>query len=184
MELENKVIGILFVNNIIIKDNLIHELLSLKNIEKAKLIPIIKFDMQNIKFMSKITKFNPIFYNKGIILEKTIKSLDILILVACSEDLIYRLSNKIYNNNILNIIRTCKINNKPIIIGINFKDFNFSQFNLLDKLYNQKGYYFIPFKINNPITRPNDLSFDSSLLTQTTLLALQNIQIKPIFSSF
>lgn len=188
MNLENKTIGILFISNLKIKDNLIYELKKLKSIKNVTLLPIMKSNNLDknidyeIKIISKITKNEPFFYDKGIISKKTIKSLDILILVGCSNNIIYKLSINKFDNNILKIVKKCKIENKPIIIGINIKEFNFPCFKYIDKLYNKKGYYFIPFKIANPITKPDTLSFDSSFLIKTTSLALKDIHIKPIIS--
>ena len=184
MILENKVIGIVFINNFIIKDSLKFELLKLKSQNNITLIPIMNFNNlnNNIEIISKITKNEPLFYNKDIILEKNIKSLDILILIGCSYDLICKLAINKFNNNVLKIIKNCKIGNKTIVLGIDIKNFNFSSFNVIDKLYNKNGYYFIPFKINNPITKPDKLSFDSSLLTKTISLATEKIQIKPLLS--
>lgn len=184
MVLENKVIGIVFINNLIIKDNLKYELIKLKSIKNVTLVPIMNLNgsNNNIEIISKITKFKPLFYDKDIILEKTIKNLDILILIGCSYDLIYKLAINKFNNNILKIIKNCKKSNKTIIFGIDIKNFNFSSFNAIDKLYNKSKYYFIPLKITNPITKPDNLSFDPSLIIKTASLATEKIQIKPILS--
>lgn len=188
MILENKTIGILFISNLKIKDNLIYEFKKLKSIKNVTLLPILKSSYldeksnHNIEIISKITKNEPLFYDKPTISKKIIKSLDILILVGCTGNIIYKLSINKFDNNILKIVKRYKIENKPIVIGINIKDFNFSYFKYIDRLYSKKGYYFIPFKVTNPITKPDTLSFDSSFLIKTTSLALENRQIKPIIS--
>lgn len=188
MNLENKTIGIVFINNLKIKDNLIYELKKLKAIKNVTIIPIMKLDNlnnklnYNIEVISKITENKPFFYNKSIIPKKIIKSFDILILVGCSGNVIYKLSINEFNSNILKMVKIHKIENKPVVIGINIKDSNFLFFKHIDKLYRKKGYYFIPFKIANPITKPNTWVFEPSFFMKTVSLSLKEIQIKPIIS--
>lgn len=184
MSLENKIIGIVFINDPEIKDYFEYELTKLKSIYNVILVPILKeyYFNKNIDKFSKIMKNKPLFYDKGIILENNIKKLDFLILVGCGDNIINKLSNKKFDNNILNIVKISKINKIPIIIGINIKNFNILSLKNLDSLYRRKEYYFIPFKITNPITNPNKLSFDSSLLVKTISLATKEIQIEPLIS--
>ena len=43
-----------------------------------------------------------------------------------------------------------------------------------------KNYYFVPFKQDNPITKPRSIVFDSSYVVKTLELALEHKQIEPI----
>ena len=186
MRLENKIIGIIFVNDPEIKEHFEYELRKIRLIYNVILIPIVKesYFNKNIDKFSKITKNKPLFYNKGIILEKYIKNLDFLILVGCGDNIIDKLSNKKFDNNILKIIRICKINKIPIVIGANIKNFTNISLKNLENIYKQNNYFFIPFKITNPITNPDKLSFDFSLFSKTIILASENTQIKPLMSVF
>ncbi len=184
MSLENKVIGIVFINDPEIKDGFKYELTKLKSMYKVKLMPILKEDYfnKNIDIFSKITKNKPLFYNKGIILEKYIKNFDFLILVGCSGNTINKLVTRKFDNNILNIVKICMLNKIPVIVGINIKNFNNVDMKNLELLYKRKEYFFIPFKITNPITNPNKLSFDSSFFIKTISLAEEKNQIEPILN--
>lgn len=186
MSLENKIIGIIFINDLEIKECFKYQLMKIKSIYNVSLIPIVKDDYfnNNIDKFTKITKNKPLFYNKGIILKKDIKKLDILILVGCGDNIINKLSNRKFDNNILKIVKFSKINRIPVVIGINVRDFNNLDLKMLESLYKQKEYFFIPFKIPNPITNPNKLSFDSNLFIKTIFLATENIQIEPLISTF
>lgn len=50
----------------------------------------------------------------------------------------------------------------------------------IGKLLNRKHFYFVPFRQDNPITKPNSLVFDPNYILDTILKALQKEQIQPI----
>ncbi len=50
----------------------------------------------------------------------------------------------------------------------------------IGKLLNRKHFYFIPFRQDNPITKPNSLVFEPNYILDTILKALQKEQIQPI----
>lgn len=47
-------------------------------------------------------------------------------------------------------------------------------------LLNRKNYYFVPFRQNNPITKPHALAFDPKYIKKTLEYALDKQQIQPI----
>lgn len=185
MSLENKTIGIVFINDPEIKECFKYQLIKIKSNYNVTFVPIVKDDYFNINIdkFTKITKNKPLFYNKGMILEKDVKKVDILILVGCSDNIINKLLNRKFDNNILKIVKFSRINRIPIVIGINIKKLNNLDLKKIESLYKQKEYFFIPFKITNPITNPNKLSFDSNLFVRTICLATENIQIEPLIST-
>ena len=50
-------------------------------------------------------------------------------------------------------------------------------------LLNRINIYFVPFRQDNPITKPRSLVFDSKYILDTILKALEGEQIQPIFAS-
>lgn len=50
----------------------------------------------------------------------------------------------------------------------------------IGKLLNRKHFYFIPFRQDNPITKPRSLVFDSKYILDTVLKAMDREQIQPI----
>ena len=50
----------------------------------------------------------------------------------------------------------------------------------IGQLLNTKHIYFIPFRQDNPITKPHSLVFDPKHILDTILKALQREQIQPI----
>ena len=50
----------------------------------------------------------------------------------------------------------------------------------IGKLLNTNNYFFIPFRQDNPITKPHSLVFDTKYILETILKALEREQIQPI----
>ncbi len=50
----------------------------------------------------------------------------------------------------------------------------------IGKLLNRKHIYFVPFRQDNPITKPRSLVFDPKYILDTILKALEREQIQPI----
>lgn len=50
----------------------------------------------------------------------------------------------------------------------------------IGKLLNMKNYYFVPFKQDNPITKPYSVVFDPEYIIKTLEYALEGKQIQPI----
>ena len=50
----------------------------------------------------------------------------------------------------------------------------------IGKLLNRKDIYFVPFRQDNPITKPRSLVFDSRYILDTILKSLEREQIQPI----
>lgn len=50
----------------------------------------------------------------------------------------------------------------------------------IGKLLNQKNMFFVPFRQDNPITKPRSLSFEPNYILDTILYALERQQIQPI----
>ena len=48
------------------------------------------------------------------------------------------------------------------------------------KLLNRKNYYFVPFKQDNPISKPNSVVFDPTYIKKTLEYALDKEQIQPV----
>lgn len=50
----------------------------------------------------------------------------------------------------------------------------------IGKLLNRRNYFFVPFKQDNPITKPRSIVFDADYIIKTIELALEGEQISPI----
>ena len=50
----------------------------------------------------------------------------------------------------------------------------------IGKLLNRNHYYFVPFRQDNPITKPRSLVFDPEYILPTIEMALDGEQIQPV----
>ena len=50
----------------------------------------------------------------------------------------------------------------------------------IGRLFNRKNFYFVPFRQDNPITKPNSLVFDPNYIINTIKKALEREQIQPM----
>ncbi len=71
-------------------------------------------------------------------------------------------------------------NENPVVIAISTNNGLSGNAMNIGKVLNMKNYYFVPFKQDNPITKPRSIVFDSSYVVKTLELALEHKQIEPI----
>ena len=177
MKLENKNVGIVFIDDFYIKDNLFYQLNKLSKIKKVNLVPILNKDnnqilQSNVFKIRKITKNNVIYYSNHEIYRSFIKMFDILILIGFKGELLYKLNKKIIDNFVLKLIENYENENIPIVLGVKSNIDIFILFKQIKLNYNKNKYYFIPVLFPNPITKPKLISFDSSLIIKTAEYAL------------
>ena len=69
---------------------------------------------------------------------------------------------------------------KNIIVGIATTEGLGLEAENIGKLLNMKKIFFVPFRQNNPITKPNSLMYSNRYILETTMKALKEEQIQPI----
>ena len=71
-------------------------------------------------------------------------------------------------------------NGNPVVLAISTNDGLSGSAENIGKLLNRNNYFFVPFRQDNPITKPRSLVFDSNLIVKTLESALDREQIQPI----
>ena len=71
-------------------------------------------------------------------------------------------------------------NGNPVVIAISTNDGLSGSAENIGKLLNRNNYFFVPFRQDNPITKPRSLVFDSNYIINTLEKALDREQIEPI----
>lgn len=68
----------------------------------------------------------------------------------------------------------------PIVVAISTNDGLSGSAENIGKLLNRNLFYFVPFRQDNPITKPRSLVFDPKYIIPTLEKALDREQIQPI----
>ena len=105
---------------------------------------------------------------------------DILIIAPCSGNTIGKLANGITDTPALMAAKSHMRNEKPIVIAISTNDGLAASAQNIGKLLNRNHYYFVPFRQDNPITKPRSLVFEPRYIVKTLERALDNEQIQPM----
>ena len=191
MKLNDKKIGFALTGSFFFFLKTIIELEKIKQIENTDITPIMSFNSYNLD-----TKFGKAhdFINKieNLTNHKIINSIqaaepigpkkmfDILIVAPCSGNTIAKLANDIIDTPVTMAVKSHLRNNRPVVIAISTNNALSGSAENIGKLLNRKNYYFVPFKQDNPITKPNSLVFDPTYIIRTLEYALDKEQIQPI----
>lgn len=191
MKLDGKKIGFAFTGSFCTFRKVIEELKNIKK-EKADILPIMSFNSYNLdtkfgKAQDFINEIKEICEKDNII--HTIqgaepigpkKLTDIMVVAPCSGNTIAKLSNSIIDTPVTMACKSHLRNNNPVVLGISTNDGLSGSAENIGKLLNRNNYYFVPFKQDNPITKPRSLVADFKYLIPTIEKALEREQIEPI----
>ena len=108
------------------------------------------------------------------------KMFDILIIAPCSGNTIAKLAHDIIDTPATMAIKSHLRTERPVVIAISTNNALSGAAENIGKLLNRKHYYFVPFKQDNPITKPRSIVADFSYIKKTLEYALDGEQIQPI----
>ena len=191
MKLEGKRIGFAFTGSFCTFKAVLEELKKIKK-ENADIIPIMSFNSYNLdtKFgtaQEYIAQIKEITGKEQII--HTIqeaepigpkKLTDIMVIAPCSGNTIAKLANGITDTPVLMATKSHLRNNNPVVLAISTNDGLSGSAENIGKLLNRNNYFFVPFKQDNPITKPRSLVADFKYLIPTIENALDKEQVEPI----
>lgn len=106
--------------------------------------------------------------------------LDILVVAPATGNTMAKLANDIIDNSATMAVKSHLRRERPVVIAISTNNGLSGAGENIGKLFNRKHYYFVPFKQDNPITKPRSIVFDPSYLIKTIEYALDGEQIQPI----
>lgn len=108
------------------------------------------------------------------------KMFDVLIVAPCSGNTIAKLANDIIDTPAAMAVKSHLRNDRPVVIGISTNNGLSGAAENIGKLLNRRNYYFVPFRQDNPITKPRSIVCDFKLIQKTLEYALDGEQIGPI----
>ena len=190
MELKNKKIGLALTGSYCTFSTVIPYIKELIN-KGADVIPIMSFNAYNIdtrfgKSADFITEIEKITSNKVINTFVGVEPLgpkniiDILVIAPCTGNTLAKLAAGISDTPVTLGAKSNLRNNNNVVIAVSTNDGLSGNAENIGTLLNRTNYYFVPFKQDNPITKPRSLVFDPTYLISTIEAALDNEQIQPI----
>ena len=190
MDLEGKKIGFVITGSFCVFRKTIDEL---KKIVKlgAKIVPIMSensytFDTKFGRAQDFIQEIEEITGEKILHTIQEVEPigqkdiLDIIVVAPASGTTIAKLANDIIDDPAVMAVKSHLRREKPVVIGISTSNGLSGAGQNIGKLLNMKHYYFVPFRQDNPFSKPRSVAFDPSYLIKTTEYALDNEQIQPI----
>lgn len=108
------------------------------------------------------------------------KMTDIMVMAPCSGNSMAKLACDIIDTPAVMAAKSHLRNNRPLVITPSTNNGLSGNAENIGKLLNRKNYYFVPFRQDNPITKPRSIVFDAEYLIKTIQYALDGEQISPI----
>ncbi|MCI8276330.1 MAG: dipicolinate synthase subunit B [Clostridia bacterium] len=191
MNLEGKKIGFAFTGSFCTFRKTIEQLEKLSKIKDVEIIPVMSYNSYSMdtkfgKAEDFIREIEEITKNKII---HTIedaepigpkKMCDIFIIAPCTGNTMAKLANDIIDTPVTMAAKSHLRNENPLVIAVSTNNGLSGAGENIGKLLNRKHYYFVPFKQDNPITKPRSIVFDPSYLIKTLEYSLDREQIQPI----
>jgi len=190
LKLKDKKVGFILTGSFCTFSQVIPEIQHILD-EGAEVIPIMSANAKNMDtkfgkaqdFIEQIEKMT----NKKII--ATIQTAepigpkqltDIMLIAPCTGNTIGKLANGITDTPATMATKSHLRNCNPVVIAVSTNDGLSGSAENIGKLLNRTNYYFVPFRQDNPITKPRSLVFDAKYIVPTLETALDREQIQPI----
>ena len=190
MNLKNKKIGFALTGSFCTFKKTIEQIKKLTEIG-ANVIPIMSYNSYTLdtKFGKALEHINTIEEITGNKIINTIQEAepigpkhltDIMIIAPCSGNTLAKLAHGITDTPVLMAAKSHLRNELPTVIAISTNDALSGSAENIGRSLNRKHYYFVPFRQDNPISKPKSLVFDSKQIVETLEKALDLEQIQPI----
>lgn len=105
---------------------------------------------------------------------------DIMVVAPCSGNTMAKLACDIIDTPATMAVKSHLRRERPVVIAVSTNNGLSSACENIGKLLNRNNYFFVPFKQDNPITKPRSIVFDPSYIVKTLEMALDKEQVQPI----
>ena len=157
----------------------------------ADILPIMSFNAYNMDtkfgkaedFINKIEEITGKKIINSIIEAEPIgpkKMTDIMVVAPASGNTMAKIANDIIDTPVTMAVKSHLRNNLPVIIAPSTNNALSGNAENIGRLLNRKNFYFVPFRQDNPITKPRSIVFDPEYIIKTIESALKREQIQPI----
>ncbi len=105
---------------------------------------------------------------------------DIMVVLPCSGNTLAKLANGIYDTPVALAVKSHLRNQRPVVIGVSSNDSLSATAKNIGTLLNNKHYYFIPMKQDDPVKKPFSVVCDFTRLKDTIEAAFNSKQLQPM----
>lgn len=190
MDIKNKKIGFVLTGSFPAFNKTIPKIKELVK-KGSDVIPIMSFNTYNldtkfgkcsdyIKQIEEITNKKIIHTIQDAELVGPKRLTDIIVVCPCSGNTLSKLAVHIIDTPATMAVISHLRNNLPVVIAPSSNSGLSSNAFSIATLLNRKNYYFVPFRQDNPITKPYSITFDSEYIIKTIEYALDGEQVQPI----
>jgi len=190
LTLEGKKIGYVFTGSFCTFRKSIEEMKKIKK-QNAIIIPIMSYNSYTLdtKFGEAkdfIEKIEKITENKIIHTIQGAEPIgpkhltDIMIIAPASGNTMAKLANDIIDTPATMAAKSHLRNENPLVIAPSTNNGLSGNAINIGKLLNMRNYYFVPFKQDNPISKPRSIVYDSEYIIPALEHALEGKQVQPI----
>ena len=103
-----------------------------------------------------------------------------MIIVPASGNTMAKLANDIIDTPATLAVKSHLRNDLPLVIAPSTNNGLGANAQNIGKLLNKANHYFVPFRQDNPITKPRSIVFDHQYIIKTLEMALDREQVQPI----
>ena len=190
MTLEGKKIGYVFTGSFCTFRKSIEQMKKIKK-QNAIIIPIMSYNSYTLdtKFgeakdfieeIEKITENKIIHTIQGAEPIGPKHLTDIMIIAPASGNTMAKLANDIIDTPATMAAKSHLRNENPLVIAPSTNNGLSGNAINIGKLLNMRNYYFVPFKQDNPISKPRSIVYDSEYIIPALEHALEGKQVQPI----
>jgi dipicolinate synthase subunit B len=108
------------------------------------------------------------------------KLLDILVIAPCTGNTLAKLASGIADTPVTLAAKAHLRNNRPVVIAVSSNDALSANAKNIGILMNNRGYYFVPFRQDDPKLKPRSAVAEMSLIRETLDRALNGEQMQPM----
>ena len=109
-----------------------------------------------------------------------ITPMDALVIAPCTGNTLAKLSHGVTDSAVIMAAKAHLRNGRPLVIAFSTNDGLSASAENIARLLNRKHVYFVPFRQDDPLKKPNSLQADFTLIGDTVEAALRGEQIQPI----
>ena len=108
------------------------------------------------------------------------KLLDVLVIAPCTGNTLAKLAAGVTDSSVTMAAKAHLRNERPLVIAVSTNDGLAASARNIGELLCRKNIYFVPFRQDDPVGKPNSLVADFTLVSAAIRAALENRQLQPV----